>query len=196
MSNKTDPRVLRTLKLIQDAMLFLISKKPYTDITISDITEKAGVARPTFYLHYRSKDEVIVDYLDGLFDLYLEEITLDIDIERGGVLTKKLFEQVEKNAQKLRPLLNEPTAIILMNRFRIYITYVSKLLLEKGVFSISGSVPQKYYEFLLVGVAGYFYSVLIEWLKQEMPYTPDEMSSFLIPFINQGLSGLNSVIKQ
>jgi len=196
MSNKTDPRVLRTLKLIQDAMLSLISEKPYADITISDITEKAGVARPTFYLHYRSKDEVIVDYLDGLFELYLEEITPDIDIERGWVLTKKLFEQVEMNAQKLRPLLNDPTTIILMNRFRIYIIYVSKLLLEKGVFSISGSVPRKYYEFLMVGVAGYFYSVLIEWLKQEMPYTPDEMSSFLIPFINQGLSGLNSLIKQ
>jgi AcrR family transcriptional regulator len=196
MSKKTDPRILRTLKLIQEAVLSLLSEKSYADISISDIAERAGVARPTFYLHYRSKDEVIVDYLDGLFNLYLEEITPDIEIERGGVLTKKLFEQVENNAQKLRPLLNEPTANILMNRFRIYITYVSKLLLEKGIFSIPRSAPRKYYEFLMVGVAGYFYSVLIEWLKQEMPYSPEEMSSFLIPFINQGLSGLNSVIKQ
>jgi AcrR family transcriptional regulator len=195
MSNKKDPRVRRTLKLLQDATLELISEKPFSKITISEITERAGVARPTFYLHYISIDEVIMDYLDGIFNLYLEEITPELHQERGGIFAQKLFEQVQRNAQQLLPLLDDHTSNILMSRFRSYIAFVSKLLIDRDVISIPESAPRPYYEFLIAGIAGYFYSVLIEWIQQEMPYSPAEMSSFLIPFINQGLSGLNSMIK-
>ncbi len=196
MSNKTDPRVQRTLKLLQDATLELISEKPYPKITVSDITERAGVARPTFYLHYVSKDEVIMDYLDGIFNLYLEEITPELQQERGGIFAQKLFEQVQRNAQQLLPLLDDHTSNILMSRFRSYIAFVSKLLIDRGVINIPEPAPRFYYEFLVAGIAGYFYSVLMEWLQKEMPYTPYEMSSFLIPFINQGLSGLNKLFQE
>jgi len=43
-----------------DALLILMGSKDYADISIGEITEKAGVNRSTFYRNYNSKDAIIV----------------------------------------------------------------------------------------------------------------------------------------
>ncbi|GGA72600.1 TetR/AcrR family transcriptional regulator [Ornithinibacillus halotolerans] len=57
---KTDPRILRTRKLIMDSFIDLSSKKEFKDITIKDITTEAMINRATFYYHF----EDIYDLLD------------------------------------------------------------------------------------------------------------------------------------
>ncbi|WP_010094074.1 TetR/AcrR family transcriptional regulator [Ornithinibacillus scapharcae] len=57
---KTDPRILRTRKLIMDSFIALSSKKEFKDITIKDITSEAMINRATFYYHF----EDIYDLLD------------------------------------------------------------------------------------------------------------------------------------
>ncbi|MBE0688415.1 MAG: TetR/AcrR family transcriptional regulator, partial [Anaerolineaceae bacterium] len=50
MSTKdsTDLRVRRTRKWLQEALLSLMLKKPFTRISIAEITDQAQVSRPTF----------------------------------------------------------------------------------------------------------------------------------------------------
>ena len=196
VSKKTDPRIIRTRKLLQEATLALSAEKPYSKISISDITERAGVARPTFYLHYKTKDEVIVDYLDGIFKSYLDEITPYLQQKNGGIYAQKLFEQVERNSALLRPLLDPDLSNILISRFSDYIAYVSQTLIQKGIIAIPDPSPEYLNEFLVAGIAGYFYSVLLVWLEKGMPYTPEQMTAFLIPFINNGLTGMNAQLQE
>jgi AcrR family transcriptional regulator len=56
----TDPRILRTRKLIMDSFVDLSAKKEFKDITIKDITREANINRSTFYYHF----EDIFDLLD------------------------------------------------------------------------------------------------------------------------------------
>ena len=37
-----------------------MNEKSFDDITISELTEKAGLARRTFYRNYSSKEEIII----------------------------------------------------------------------------------------------------------------------------------------
>ena len=48
----TDPRALRTRKLLREALMQVVIDKPFRDLTIRDITQSAGINRATFYLHY------------------------------------------------------------------------------------------------------------------------------------------------
>ena len=57
---KTDPRVLRTRKLIMDAFIELSGKKEFKDITVKDITTEAMINRANFYYHF----EDIYDLLE------------------------------------------------------------------------------------------------------------------------------------
>lgn len=75
---KTDPRIIRTRKLIMDSFIELSSKKEF-----KDITEKAMINRATFYYHF----EDIYDLLEKA----LSEVLL-INLERKKLENEKLNE--------------------------------------------------------------------------------------------------------
>ncbi|MBR1684696.1 MAG: TetR/AcrR family transcriptional regulator, partial [Clostridia bacterium] len=59
---------------IATALTELMEKQPYAQITISEITRRAGVARLTFYRHYATKEEVLEDRLARIFEEYEAEV--------------------------------------------------------------------------------------------------------------------------
>jgi AcrR family transcriptional regulator len=60
--DKIDRRVQRTRDLLRRALMQLIDEKGYDTLTIQDITERANLGRTTFYLHYESKDDLLLDH--------------------------------------------------------------------------------------------------------------------------------------
>lgn len=54
-----DPRVLRSERMLQDALLELLKEKPFRAITVRAISERAGLNRSTFYAHFRDRYELL-----------------------------------------------------------------------------------------------------------------------------------------
>ncbi|MCL4528915.1 MAG: TetR/AcrR family transcriptional regulator [Chloroflexi bacterium] len=52
---KLDPRVRRTRQLIEQAFMEVINEKGFQEMTVRDITERAGINRATFYAHFQDK---------------------------------------------------------------------------------------------------------------------------------------------
>jgi AcrR family transcriptional regulator len=52
---RVDLRIRRTKKMLQDAFMALMAEKPFADISVQDITERAMVNRGTFYDHFADK---------------------------------------------------------------------------------------------------------------------------------------------
>jgi len=57
---KTDRRVLRTRNTLGDALVSLIHKKNFDEITVQEVLDHAGVGRSTFYAHYSDKDDLFL----------------------------------------------------------------------------------------------------------------------------------------
>src|SRR4051812_22549322 len=87
--SKTDPRVLRTRKLIMDAFIELSGKKEFKDITIKDITTEAMINRATFYYHF----EDIYDLLEKVLSEVLL-INLNYDIYKNDELNEEAFVHI------------------------------------------------------------------------------------------------------
>ena len=77
--SKTDLRVMRTRKLIRDAFMDMVGEVGVARITVKDLTERAGINRKTFYLHFESiealYDSVMNEVMNDFFDNY--ETTAD-----------------------------------------------------------------------------------------------------------------------
>lgn len=56
----TDRRILRTRGLLHEALTALVHEKGYDAVSVRDILERANVGRSTFYMHFGSKDELLV----------------------------------------------------------------------------------------------------------------------------------------
>lgn len=54
------------------ALLQLLEKKPYEEITITDITKRAGVSRMAYYRNYQSKDEILTKHLEQVYERLLD----------------------------------------------------------------------------------------------------------------------------
>lgn len=52
---------------------------PYSDITISQICQRAGIARQTFYRNFETKDDVIRYYLNHLISHYSMQASGDME---------------------------------------------------------------------------------------------------------------------
>ena len=59
--NITDRRVQRTRKALRSALLELIKEKGYDSVSVEEITQRANLGRATFYLHYKDKEDLLVD---------------------------------------------------------------------------------------------------------------------------------------
>src|SRR5262245_15537403 len=61
-----DRRIQKTETLLREALAALIREKPYDDIVVKEILDRANVGRSTFYTHFRDKDDLL---LSGIRDM-------------------------------------------------------------------------------------------------------------------------------
>jgi len=114
---KEDRRKERTRQLLRDAMMELIVEKGYEDINIQDITDRANVARPTFYLHFSDKKDLLLSSLREIYDAlskgYLpktRETVLNFS-QAPEIVDKTDFQHVAEHAEFYRTMLSDKGAL-------------------------------------------------------------------------------------
>ncbi len=55
----TDPRILRSRRMLMDSIVRLLKKKEFNDISVQEIADEATLNRATFYLHYPDKSALL-----------------------------------------------------------------------------------------------------------------------------------------
>jgi len=106
-SVKIDPRVRRTRRALRDALVSLVLKKDFASITIKEITARADTAYITFFRHFESLDQLLMEVLDeGLAELLDHIETLAKQSETSALETegRLIFEYIEQKADLFRIL--------------------------------------------------------------------------------------------
>jgi AcrR family transcriptional regulator len=66
-SGTTDPRILRSRRMLMDSLVRLLKKKEFEDISVQEIADEATLNRATFYLHYPDKNALLQAMTDVRF---------------------------------------------------------------------------------------------------------------------------------
>ena len=80
---------------ITDALLLLMRKKDYKDISITEICEKAGVTRMSFYRNFESKEDILRGYIKKISTEWTDEVD-KIESRPLSELLGLLFAHFEK----------------------------------------------------------------------------------------------------
>src|SRR5258707_2927021 len=63
----TDPRILRSRRMLMDSLERLLKKKEFEDISVQEIADDATLNRGTFYLHYPDKNALVQAMTESRF---------------------------------------------------------------------------------------------------------------------------------
>lgn len=63
----TDPRIVRSRRMLMDSLERLLKKKEFDEISIQEIADDATLNRATFYLHYPDKNALLKAMTESRF---------------------------------------------------------------------------------------------------------------------------------
>ena len=64
----------------------LLKKKPFSEITVSDLVKKSGASRASFYRNYQSKEQIVDEYLEQIFGTIIDQYPISAENIREQVL--------------------------------------------------------------------------------------------------------------
>ena len=183
MMVKTDRRILRSRALISEALLSLLMEKPFHEITIQEVTDRANVARATFYLHFRNKEECLLQILtegfDALSEKYDNPISESHDDSIGRI--EDVFEHTSENRELYLALLNlQHTTVSLVN----IQDYIAEKMLTGVPFPDDITPVTK--KAIAAFLAGALQNMQIWWLKEQPPISAREAAEMFVRIAESG----------
>jgi AcrR family transcriptional regulator len=179
MFHKTqDLRVRRTKKWLQQALIELMREKPFRSLQISEIANRAEVSRPTFYLHFASKEELLLSLVDVSFAEFFQDLLTALPQGQYSklALCTQLFVQWQRHQDTFALIVATDLQQEVAGRMRVYLkTVLEYLQTETGKPLAKGDAFELMVGFMAHGT----YALLIEWGTQKLPYTPEQMGMFL-----------------
>ncbi len=191
VESTVDRRILRTKKSIRQAFLSLLSEIAFEDITVSALSERAGINRKTFYLHYPSTRELFdeirreetlrISRLDcwkklGTSEVDPYEVFLSMNrlIEEDRLLYRALFSPVSATStlQKIKELILESEEFKVLRRTRPDLDYYMD-------YTISG-----------------LFSLYLRWLHDPHHISIEELARIATELTHHGLRPLSEAAKQ
>lgn len=173
----------------------LFVKKGYSATSIKDIVDTLGVTKGSFYYHFTSKEELLMDihlqYIDELLSqqkriLEKEKSTRDKlvkivelvirDIEEQGAIGRVYYREI-------RHLTPEHAAIIRQKRgeFRDHIEQVLTEGVRNGEFR--AALQPKMITFAILGITNWSY----QWFNPQGELSVDDLANMYTDFILNGV---------
>jgi AcrR family transcriptional regulator len=124
ISPKTDVK-----EAILDATDRLLARYGYRKMTVEDIAIEAGIGKGTIYLHFSSKEEVVLSHVDRIVDRLKQRLLQIADSEKSAaeklrlmLLTRVLFrfDSIQHYTQSLNDLLAALRPGLLSRRARYF----------------------------------------------------------------------------
>ena len=179
-TRRIDPRIERTREALRDALMALIEEKGFDAISVQDIAERAGLNRATFYLHYRDKQDLLIRTSEAVFDSLVAEAG---PIDRGNLAFQKppqqvviLFQHLAKHRDFYRVMLGRSGVPAFVARMREYLVTVTQLRMASLHTIYPAAVQILDDMFISEYVAGALLSIIIWWLDNDLPHSPEYMA--------------------
>ena len=173
---KTHPESQIVRESIFTALMQLMNVKHFSEISVTDITKRAGVSRMAYYRNYKDKQEILTSHLDSLFDTYWNQIHLmnQSDFQ----LACLYFGYLRENKLYIKNLIDHGLSQLILDRHDLYLSLIFKELYQNTNLD---DVSQKY---TISFFSGGLFKLLLDWVQNDMSETDQEMAQIVFTLMN------------
>ncbi len=171
-----DRRVRRTKRLLWEALVKLILKKGYEAVTVQDIIDEADVGRSTFYLHFESKEHLLLGSQPDFTHTFFASD------KPGEINFQLMFTHAKKNRKVAKAIFGKGGSEVLTGHIKQVL-----LLKLKDHFGLTRGDTSLAVQWRIEATASGLLSLLSNWIEKDMPLSIEEMvvmSNSLLDWLN------------
>ncbi|MGN0384644.1 MAG: TetR/AcrR family transcriptional regulator [Lachnospiraceae bacterium] len=156
---------LRVKKAITEALLELLEEKSISEITVSEIIKRAGVARASFYRNYATKENVITTLISDILEMFRTTITYNGEDFYTYENVQRSFEFFNRYEKQVLDLYRFGYGSILLK------------MLNQFHEEVAGTMPYRSIErYRLYIYIGSLYNTAMVWLQSGKRESVDEIA--------------------
>jgi len=161
---------IRSKEWILQALLEIMKIKDFHEITIKEINEKADISRQTFYRHFKSKEQVIVEYIESLYN------DLDRELKVSKIQSIYEFAQVYytfwlKHSDFLLTILKSKGEVFLSNNYYMFMKNQLDFIRDQYHFKKEMEIDYAK-NFIIGGLIG----MKKQWVQNDFDSTPEQLA--------------------
>ena len=186
-------RIQHTRDRLLGTIYRLALEKDFRDITVQELLDTAGIARSTFYAHFRDKEDLLVA---GYESIGLPT-TRTVMVSGAPVavldVANWLFTATEQHASLTTAIFNSPSqAIILAHLENILIVQVREHYCRYQI----GIAEELSREAAVRCFVGAMLGLWLWWVRHDYPHNAAEMSKAFDALLNNGVWPANQPARQ
>ncbi len=172
-----DRRQRRSRKAIMEAFISLLEEKSYQRITVQEIIDGADVGRTTFYAHFPTKDDLLAELCNDIFDHVFSESPekeRTHDFSAGNQTLKEHIAHILYHIRESsipRILRGESSGIFL----RCFRQRVTDWLPERIRIGKREGIPRP---FMLHQISSSLIAAIEWWLDEDMRTSPEVLAGY------------------
>ena len=163
-----------TRDCIEKALILLMEKKKFDEISISDITKRAGVSRTAYYRNYKSKEDILSGYMQN------------INQALSDVLKK--FDPIHETLKSWKALLKAVKPLAPQYRLLLDAGYFEKMILEYAAFmNKSNKANNERLRYSNCYWAGAIFTILSTWIRDDMKTSVNRLARVGSDLMTKGI---------
>lgn len=168
---------LRVKKAVIEAFFFLLKEKHFSEINVTDIIKKAGIARASYYRNFTSKEDIIEQYIERLEVSYNRLVS-----EKKGSNHASLKTVTEILECAFQCALDNKSYLLSLYQ-RGFSSWMQEKLndfIENALGDMpNGSIDQ----YRLTFLSGAVFYVEMKWLEKGAKESPYEMAKIFVDML-------------
>ena len=182
--NSFDARVRYTRMVIEESFLQLLNEKNLTKITVTEVCQKAGINRATFYKHYldipdlfEKMENQLFDQIRGMFNDRAENLE---------TMMLSMMNYTRQEGNRFFILGSDHADPHLMTKTFQICYEMAYPLLERNLPEMDSRKREMLYHFVSQGSGG----ILTCWIRGGMQEPPEEIIALIMKLCTNALSDL------
>jgi AcrR family transcriptional regulator len=166
LANPNDRRVLRTGRMLREALIDLIGERGWDNLSVQDVCDRADVGRSTFYTHFGDMEELLIGGFDDLRKMLRARTSSSSE---KLAFVRGLIEHAHEHSQLFRAIVGKRAGHAIEKRFRqTVISLVRDDLAEHGLAGRPLEATTHY-------VAGALVELVTWWVDTRNSIPPAEL---------------------
>lgn len=166
---KENPQKVQSKKWLAEALQNLMKEKAFKQISITEIAERAGLSRRTFYRHFNVVEDILHYIAQELCDQYASMILKEKDISFRNVVFV-YFTFCELNKDLLLILEKNDHLFLLLQKYNEFLPEIRSKIEKSRDRSPA-------FEYALYFSTGGFWNMSLKWIKDGAKVSPKEMAA-------------------